>query len=120
MTSAEPTKFAAAVAGAWAGFGTVTTLACAAQSAWGLHRSWAGVIAGLVAGLGFVLIPGFLSIVGRGATAVPWAALRGQIGRQALLRVLSRGLVWAASAAALAFLSRCAFDAFGLKQFPLL
>ena len=115
----RPRRAAATIAGIWAGLGTVTFLAWAAQPGSALHQSWAGTFAGAVAGLVFVLIPTYLFVVGRDAEAIPWSALRHQTARQRILRVLSRALIWAASAAATAVLSRYALHALGVLQFPL-
>jgi multisubunit Na+/H+ antiporter MnhB subunit len=113
------TRAAATIAGIWAGLGIAAFLAWAAQPGSALHQSWAGTFAGPVAGLVFVLIPIYLFVVRRDAEAIPWLALRHQTARQRLLRVLSRALIWAASAAATAALSRYAFHALGVLQFPL-
>ena len=115
----RPRRAAATIAGVWAGLGTVTFLAWAAQPGSSLHQSWAGTFAGAVSGLVFILIPIRLFVVGRDAEAVPWTALRHQTARQRFLRVLSRALIWAASAAATAVLSRYALHALGVLQFPL-
>ena len=115
----RPRRAAATIAGVWAGLGTVTFLAWAAQPGSSLHQSWAGTFAGAVSGLVFILIPIRLFVVGRDAEAVPWMALRHQTARQRFLRVLSRALIWAASAAATAVLSRYALHALGVLQFPL-
>jgi len=77
------------------------------------------MFAGPVAGMVFVLIPIYFFVVGRDAEAIPWSALRHQTNQQRLLLVLSRALIWVASAAATAVLSRYAFHALGVLQFPL-
>jgi len=90
----RPTRAAATIAGIWAGLGTVAFLAWAAQPGSALHQSWAGMFAGPVAGMVFVLIPIYFFIVGCDAEAIPWSALRHQTNRQRLLLVrpaLSRG-----------------------------
>jgi len=115
----RPRRAAAAIAGIWAGLGTVTFLAWAAQPESALHQSWAGTFAGAVAGLVFVLIPIYLFVVGRDAETIPWSALRHQTARQRFLQVLSRALIWAAIAVAAAVLSRYALHALGVLQFPL-
>jgi hypothetical protein len=114
----RPTKAAAAIAGAWAGAGTVLMLAWAAQPGSALHGSWAGALIGPTVGLA-LLIPGYFCMVGRPPEAIPWSALRERAGRQRLLHVLARVGAWSASAACAAALGRYAIHALGLPQLAL-
>ncbi len=115
----RPTRAAAAIAGIWVGLGTTAVLAWAAQPGHALNLSWAGRFAGPIAGLVFALIPFYLFVLGRDAKALPWSALRLEKERQRFLLVLSRALIWAASAATTAVLTRYALHALGVQQFPL-
>lgn len=115
----KPTRAAAAIAGIWAGVGTITFLAWGAQPGSALHRSWTGAVAGPIAGLVFILIPGYLFVAGRHIEEIPWSALRNRADRQKFLRFLSRAVAWAATAAATAVVTRYALHALGVRQFAL-